>query len=309
MVTFFPECCNIQAQDFFDDDSAAFEVSDMRVVMLGDEERAVASKVNSLAGQVWKKSLHAFGCREVQEALGNGDNRTRIAIASELQGHIWEAVESPNANHVLQKCIVELPPEASQSIINELMKHSNAATCLARHRYGCRIVERLFEHCRPEQLREMIHDILAEVESLCLHPFGNFVIQHLFEHGAVDVRHQLAVAVLARMPKLSTDARGLVVIAKSLEYAPDEERRDLVRALLRTPEQFMQMATQRCGHVVILALARMKGQEGAEAREWLGKPESCEVLLASRHGRMLMKALNDQQPKPVAKHHSRSLRR
>lgn len=288
---FFPESCQMTYQSSSDGGGIGRGDSDAKAV-LSDVGHAVGLESESLLGNVWLKSLHPRGCREVQEALSNGDNRTRVAIASEMHGHFWEAVESPHANHVLQKCIVELPPEASQPIIDELMSRRDAAARLARHRYGCRIVERLLEHCWLEQLREMIYGILAEVESLCVHPFGNFVIQHLFEYGSEDAKRQLALAVLDRMPKLSADPRGVTIVAKGLEFAPVRELLNLARILLRTPAQLVQLATQRHGHCVALALVRMKHPEGAEARECFNEKEARQTLSSSRHGRVVIKAFD-----------------
>jgi hypothetical protein len=282
-VVFFPP------ELFFGGCNTDLGVSDM----MGNAEQVVALGAESLVGRVWHKSLHPRGCREVQEALSNGDNSTRAAIAFEMRGHAWQAVESPHANHVLQKCIVELTPEASQPIIDELMSRRGAAAYLARHRYGCRVVERLVEHCRPEQLGEMICGILAEVESLFVDHFGNFVVQHLFEYGSDDTRRQLAEAVLARLQKLSSDPRGVAVVAKALEFSPVEERVALARALLRKPGQLVRIATQHQGKEVALALIRMKDPEGQEARKCFGKLEARGVLASSRYGRELIKVLDN----------------
>jgi len=290
-VSFFPEQCQTNAQPSLNGGSADFDISDAKAVR-SDAEFAVPLGMQSLMGKVWQKSLHGRGCREVQDALEQGDNRTCAAIASEMRGHVWEAVESPHANHVLQKCIGKSPPEASQFIIDELMNRSRAATYLARHKFGCRIVERLLEHCRPEQLRQMIGDILTEAKSLCVHRFGNFVIQHLFEHGSKDEKRELAVVVLACMPKLSSDPQGVGVIAKALEFAPVEEQVALARVLLQAPHQLMCLASHRHGQEVALVLIQMKGTEGAEARKCFDQKEVRRVLSFERHGRKLIKVLD-----------------
>lgn len=289
-VTFFPECFQATDQSSF---SGGSDFGPFDAVLPGNAEQGAVLEKESLTGRVWQKARHVFGCREVQEALSNGDNQIRAGIASEMRGHVWDAVESPNANHVVQKCIVVMSPDASQSIIDELTSRNGAAMCLAKHRYGCRIFERLLEHCRPEQLRTMVGEVLAEAESLCFHPFGNFVLQHLFEYGGDEDRRLLALAVLIHVPKLSADPRGAAVVAKGLQFAPAEERQALARALLRAPQQLVQLATQRCGLAVALALIRMKEPEGAEARKCLEKKHARQVLSSSRHGRVLMTEFND----------------
>merc|ERR1712232_436064 len=158
----------------------------------------------------WKMSLKAEGSRKVQEALEEGDNHYRVEIASELQGHVWDAVESPHANHVLQKCIVELPPEACEFIVDELKFWDGvpAAEYLAKHRFGCRVFERLLEHC-PKLVAGMVEELYhLNMRVPSLHAFGNYMVQHILEHGSLDQQRAFAEALLGCIAKLSCNERG-----------------------------------------------------------------------------------------------------
>lgn len=63
----------------------------------------------------------------------------RIAMAAELRGHVLDAVQSPNANYVMQKCIEVLPVDSVSFIVEELHGRmqvlrgtaSDAASCNA----------------------------------------------------------------------------------------------------------------------------------------------------------------------------------
>lgn len=293
----FPEQCEINAQPSLSGSSEDCGASETAV--LSDGESAVSSKTELLIGKVWQKSQHQCGCRDVQDALDEGDNRTRAVIASELRGHAWEAVHSPHANYVLAKCIVSLPPMATQPIIDELMIRDRAGWRLSRHKYGCRIVQRLLEQCPPQQLSKMIDDILKEAKSLCGHANGNFVIQCLFEHGSEDARRELAVAVLECMPQLASDPSvsgdrgvGPAVVDKALKFAPEEEQLALARALLQAPKQLRNLASQRYGDDVALALTRMKDPIGAEAQEFFNTEKTRQALSSWRRGRQTIDALH-----------------
>merc|ERR1712070_704365 len=245
-------------------------------------------------GKVWAKSRHKEGCREVQDALSSGDNDVRAAIASELRGHIQASVDCPNANHVVQKCIVVMSPEAFHFIIEELMSQNGTAVHLARHRYGCRIFERLLEHGRADQVQEMVSEVLENVGPLCTHPFGNYVLQHLFEYGTKDQQRQLVASLLPRVPKLCGDSRAAAVIAKALEYAPEEERRSLARAMLQDQGCFLQLAALRFGQAAAVAVLKMHGPEAAKARQLLANRRG--GLHYSRHGRAVLKCLDSGEP-------------
>merc|ERR1719329_1781251 len=138
-----------------------------------DDPRHAAGPENSvLRGRVWRLARHSQGCRDVQRALEEADEDGANRIADELRGHVWHAVECCNANHVLQKCIV-CAPGAPEFIIAELLAWGpDGSKYLAKHRFGCRVFERL-----------LVDQVLQDVVGLCTHQFANYVMQHLFEFG------------------------------------------------------------------------------------------------------------------------------
>merc|ERR1712139_585287 len=96
----------------------------------------------------------------------------RVALAFEMHSRVWEALRCPNANFVLQKFICVLRPQASQFILDELRKAGFSKA--ARHRYGCRVLQRLLEHCGAEQLQPLVEDLLLDASALCRHVYGHY---------------------------------------------------------------------------------------------------------------------------------------
>merc|ERR1712100_32989 len=99
-----------------------------------------------------------------------------------------ELYQSPHGNHVVTKIITVMPPTALQSLILELQ---GRVVNVARHQYGCRLLERLLEHCPVNQVACVIEELLSDAEPLCRHPYGNFVMQHIFEHGSQAWKEQI----------------------------------------------------------------------------------------------------------------------
>merc|ERR1711920_1153398 len=96
------------------------------------------------------------GSRRVQEALKEAANEAvREELVSKLKGHVLEAMVCPHANFVLQKSIELSPAHSLQFVVDEL-KASNSVTRAARHKYACRILQRLFEHCCLDQIRDLV---------------------------------------------------------------------------------------------------------------------------------------------------------
>lgn len=64
------------------------------------EASDVSSAVEALVGHVWDLSRHPLGCRLVQLAMERCSQKQAAILASELRGHVQEAMTSPHANYV-----------------------------------------------------------------------------------------------------------------------------------------------------------------------------------------------------------------
>lgn len=228
--------------------------------------------LTEVTNRVWLLSQDRAGCRQVQCALEESKRETCQAIASELRGHVWEAVEHCHANFVLQRCIERLSSHGSQWIIDELQR-LGSATYLATHRFGCRIFERLLEHCTAEQVHPLVDELLCDnVGAICADQFGNYVFQHLLEH-LVDEgqRRRLMEALVMNVGWMCTDYYAAGVVSHALVHCSVEEKRVLGSALLEHPDQLLQMVTQRFGRLIVERLVQV---------HWPGREELCSALTA-----------------------------
>ena len=253
-----------------------------------------------VAGRIWALSRDPRGCREVQQALeAAGSDEARATLARELRGHVWEALRCPHANHVLQKCIVAIRPQASQFIIDELLCGGpNGASQAARHRYGCRVIERLIEHCPAQQVKRLIEDLVSDAVALSKHPYGNYVMQHLLEHGPPDQGRRLTRMLELHAHTAGFDCYARAVVSKALAHGVHADQVALARALLREPGLIATMARTRHGHTAAkFVLQSLQGADGAEARRQLAS--ELPVLRASRYGRFVATCLTSHEGAPL----------
>ena len=61
---------------------------------------------------------------------------------------------------------------------------------LSSHPYGCRVIQRILEHCNSEQTGPILDELHANTEQLLQDQYGNYVIQHVLEHGKPVKAHQ-----------------------------------------------------------------------------------------------------------------------
>ena len=146
------------------------------------------------------------------ETLGKQDVAN---IITSIKGNVILLCHDDNGNHVLQRSIIKINELVAQQTVpcqnhhdsqdqnKEQEEYEVVATSLLNaldiiidevasslqdftaHKYGCRVVQRLIEHCRDEQ-REKILDCISNEDlssSLINHEYGNYVIQCVLAHG------------------------------------------------------------------------------------------------------------------------------
>jgi hypothetical protein len=239
-----------------------------------------------LQGQVWTLAKDQKGCGIVQQALEDSPtDAARLALASELHAHVWEALNSPHANHVIQKCIKTMRPHDFQFIIDELMQAGpGAASKAAQHQYGCRILQRLFEFSSADQLQPLVEDLLENSGLLCKDMYASFVLQHLLEHGHERQISKLMSLLTEGASSIALDPYGVSVLEKAFYHACEEDREALANALVAQPTLLLQMSSWRHGHhAAKLALQAIAPQQRQPAIQFL--QERKQKLQGSRYGK------------------------
>lgn len=59
------------------------------------------------------------------------------------------------------------------------------------HPYGCRVIQRVLEHCTEEQKRPVLDQLHDNLLTLVADQYGNYVIQHVIEHGQPEDRERI----------------------------------------------------------------------------------------------------------------------
>lgn len=232
-----------------------------------------------------KLAFDAEGCRHVQNLLQTSPQDHAAAIAMELKGHVRTAVESPHANHVIQKILECLPLSLCCFVPEELL---GVGLAVARHRYGCRVLCRLIEHHadRSEVSSALFDEVLECAHFLCRNEFGKHVLNSILEHGADKRKVQVARAILPGSVSLATHRAASYVVQHALEHCGPSEQEALAAALLSGPQVMLVLAKSQAGGHVVRALANHV--------RWC-RPRMLELLLAvaaevecTKYGRLLL---------------------
>merc|ERR1712037_957052 len=130
-----------------------------------------------------------------------------------------------------------MPSESVDFIIRAVVADTEG---MAKHMYGCRVMQRLLEHCPPNLLASMLTAINQVVGQLAQDQYGNYVVQHMLEHGRLEDKQHIMSVVRQCIMEFAKHKCSSNVVEKCFEisqvgtHAPglEEERSLLMRTVL-----------------------------------------------------------------------------
>lgn len=88
---------------------------------------------------------------------------------------------------------------------------------LSTHSYGCRVIQRILEHCPPEQTAPILEELHHNTDRLVCDSYGNYVVQHVLEHGLPEDKSKIIATVRGKVLSLSQHkyARYIIIISQT----------------------------------------------------------------------------------------------
>lgn len=74
---------------------------------------------------------------------------------------------------------------------------------LSTHPYGCRVIQRILEHCAEEQVQVVLDEVHAHIGDMVMDQYGNYVIQHILEHGKPESKSKIVNEIRGKVLPLS----------------------------------------------------------------------------------------------------------
>ncbi|KAG2294373.1 hypothetical protein Bca52824_041042 [Brassica carinata] len=162
------------------------------------------------------------GFSKLANALEVIDVDQKTELIRELDGNVMKCVRDQNGYHVIQKCIESMPADRIGFVIASF--RGQVAT-LSTHPYGCRVIQRILEHCSDdEETRCIIDEVLESAFALAHDQYGNYVTQHVLERGTPDERRKIIEKSTGNVVQMSQHKYASNVVEKCLEHADSTER-------------------------------------------------------------------------------------
>ena len=215
-------------------------------------------------------STQMYGCRVVQKALETLEKEDVFELLSEYHGHVLSCIHDQNGNHVIQKCVEVMSHKAGNALVHGNDDDFHAfnggiqfiVDCvtddiipLSCHPYGCRVLQRMLEHCIPQIKTFTMDQLLGCHRTLLDDQYGNYVIQHVLQFGRdIDRLSILNIVIESGLLNMCRQKFASNVVEKLLKYGTNDHRTEIVREMLKTVEDTGQHGVS--GSSVALLLVR-----------------------------------------------------
>jgi len=220
----------------------------------------------TLVGEMVELSSQMYGCRVVQKALERMNDEDLIKLLSEFHVPVLACIHDQNGNHVIQK-IVEVVSSRSKTYQAEdkgkavkfSMELRFILDCvldnivpLSCHPFGCRVLQRILEHCVESQKSMALDCIQKSLRVLLDDQYGNYVIQHVLQFGRKSDR-DVVLNIVAENGILGLSRQKFAsnVIEKLLKYGNGDHRNAIVREMLKIVDD-KTVETGRCSIVLLM---------------------------------------------------------
>jgi len=252
-------------------------IDDFRSLLKEDPAATIAM----LKNHVWAWAQNEVGCRIVQEVFELG-TRDAAELATELRGHVLEAVMCPYANYVIQKVVSHLSTASSAFVAQEL---TGNAVRVAKHRFACRIFCRLLEFCPSSSTALLVDELFMDLPNLCSHNFAHHVVESVLENGSCRQKDQVAKELLRDPWRYATHKNSSYIIEKALRHCNQSEHEMLIHALGQ-PRFIFDLARTQFGCYVARALLQESGVDSEAAMKFIKLHRSC--LEQTAHGQRFL---------------------
>jgi len=218
-------------------------------------------------------SLPNHRCRVTQKALESLAYDDLCSLLHEFEQNVLTCIQDQNGNHVMQKIVEVMSVSAKEAeaktredgladsmvekiqfVVDDVLANVETLCC---HPYGCRVLQRMLEHCVDFQKTATLDQIQLVHKTLLDDQYGNYVIQHVLQYGRESDRDSLLQIIVNNdLLKLSRQKFASNVVEKLLKYGNSNQRNTIVREMLKVVREGSSSSQEGAGSTVLLLMVR-----------------------------------------------------
>jgi pumilio RNA-binding family len=232
-------------------------------------------------------ALSANGTRVIQKAFEMTGGESQINLSRRFHGTVRHLLDSHHGNHVLQKMIEMMPAHGVHFILEELNVFPGGWADIVKHRFGCRVVQRLLEHCDSKFTAPIVAAVVVDIETFSKHPFANYVVQHILEYSHADRKRIVHALIQVGLPTLAQHRVASNTVERAFEHGGHECQLALAEAILSTPNAIVEMGCSRYGSFTVRRMLDVL-QEPHHSLAVQQLATAIPSLRSSKHGRHIV---------------------
>lgn len=187
--------------------------------------------------------------RMVQKIIELQITARQVELAEEMRGQVVKAIFDKNANFVIQKIVEMLPASRVAFVAIEIKNH---ACSIARHRYGCRIIQRLLEHSGAD-CKALFDKIIKDAKELSRTVYGHHVIIHLLEHGSEEQKAIIADILCTHFEVMAQCRHSRDVMLAAMQHCGYQCQQSIALQVFQDANRLLRLAESKNGHLLISA--------------------------------------------------------
>lgn len=192
------------------------------------------------------------GCRVLQKFIETTNTANIDKLFLALKPNFVSLCSSQNGNHIAQRFIMLIPERIP--IIIETIKPR--VVQLVVDNWGCRVIQKLFDQLKIEQLIPLVDEVLGCVADLAINQFGNYVVQNILSTGKPEHINALIDAFSGHFYDFSMHKFASNVIEKCIRKSNEEQRQRIFTEIIGKEgdydeQKIYQMVSNQFGNYVI----------------------------------------------------------
>ena len=165
-----------------------------------------------------------------------------------LKGKVCQLSNDENANHIIQKFIVNIQFPYNNFIYEELYQNFMH---IAITKYGCCVVQKCLINANKEQKEKIIYLVLQNTFNLIRDQFGNYVYQCVLILKDEKINYKIIEIIYDKIIPLCKEKYSSNVIEKIFEINNIVIVNQLIDYITKTDNKILELITNKYGNYII----------------------------------------------------------
>ena len=185
---------------------------------------------------------------EKSSNLKQGNNIIQKSLIDMLKGKVCQLSNDENANHIIQKFIVNIQFPYNNFIYEELYQNFMH---IAITKYGCCVVQKCLINANKEQKEKIIYLVLQNTFNLIRGQFGNYVYQCVLMLKDEKINYKIIEIIYEKLIPLCKEKYSSNVIEKIFEINNIVIVNQLIDYITKTDNKILELITNKYGNYII----------------------------------------------------------